>query len=1300
MPNAGGKWGVPAVISIAPSRRDDTGTARRRLVVAVTVRDKEGEARVERALVDSGAEENCIRQALVAECGLRPTTQGGTGLATLDGKEVWTYGVHHLPITATDSGGETRTSRHIFVACDFDGLDVNVILGYPWLAAVDPLLGFRAGVWWHAKVAPGIDVANAEEFYRETEGQGVYCVVVRESALHRRIGVVSASTERPANGVPQEYQDYADVFDASAAGILPEHHPMEHRIELEPGAEPPWGPIYPLGEPELKTLREYLDSSLEKGWIRRSISPAGAPILFALKKDGALRLCVDYRGLNKVTVRNRTPLPLITETLDRLRRSKVFTKLDLKDAYHRIRIREGDEWKTAFRTRYGHFEYLVMPFGLTNAPATFQAYINQALVGLVDVICVIYLDDILVFSEDPTEHTASVRQVLDRLRTHRLYANLAKCTFRESEVEFLGFLVGPHGITMDPSRVTTVSEWPTPKSTRDVQVFLGFANFYRRFIEGYSRLAGPLTNLLKTTGDGRPTGPFRMGPEALTAFAALKRRFTEAPILRHYDPALRVRLETDASGYAVSGILSQLFGADSAAKWHPIAFFSKKMTPVQLRYDTHDKELMAIVLSMEHWGQYLRGVTQPVRVLTDHNNLRYFMTKRRLNGRQSRWAESLSRYDFVIEHQPGKANPADAPSRRPDYKPGDGDEDSQFLPGLHFRIEPQSGLGAVPPQGGAGSQPVSTQSPGKEGAGLRQPQPAQPLELRRSRWKDAPEDRGPSRPAHMQESWAKTNRDEVGGVPRLKPVTGAVVCRLHVPRRRTVSVLANETAYDPVSAPIHELIGDLQRKDAFVTDRRYESETIRGRTAGSAGQDWKLGDDGLLRKGSALYVPNSPALRDEILTSCHDDPYAGHFGFARTLELVRRKYNWPGMRKDIKRYVMTCPICQRMKTKRHRPYGELAPFQPPTRPWQEITMDFVVGLPPSKFRGRVYDSILVVVDRFTKTARYIPVNATITASELAETFINTIFKDYGTPAGITSDRGPQFTSQFWSHFMFCLKIRRRLSTAFRPQTDGQTERQNQTLEHYLRCYCNYAQDDWAAKLALAEFSYNNSTHETTGKPPFYLLYGYVPTIDVEDTAYEGGDKTTAEERVEKLQAERKELAETLRKATDAHKKYYDVRHKPMRYKIGDQVMLAAKNIKQLRPNRKLADKYLGPFRVKQVVGSHSQAYRLELPLAYRIHDVFHVSLLEPYHQRADTVSTPAIDIQGHDEWEVQSIQAHKETEQGVRYLVRWAGYSPADDTWEPLGNLTNALEKVREYHAAAPQAIRWRGRRKKTVKGA
>ena len=196
---------------------------------------------------------------------------------------------------------------------------------------------------------------------------------------------------------------------------MPQRKESDHIIDVEEGGFPPYGPLYNLSGPELGVLRTYLDDALAKGWIRHSVSPAGAPVLFVPKKDGGLRLCVDYRGLNKVTIKNRHPLPLISETLDRLSGAKVFTKMDLKDAYHRIRIREGDEWKTAFCTRYGHFEYLVMPFGLANAPATFQAYINKALAGYVDVFCVVYLDDILVYSDSLSDHEVHVKKILKRL---------------------------------------------------------------------------------------------------------------------------------------------------------------------------------------------------------------------------------------------------------------------------------------------------------------------------------------------------------------------------------------------------------------------------------------------------------------------------------------------------------------------------------------------------------------------------------------------------------------------------------------------------------------------------------------------------------------------------------------------------------------------------------------------------------------------------------------------------------------------------------------------------------------------
>ena len=280
--------------------------------------------------------------------------------------------------------------------------------------------------------------------------------------------------------VPAEYSDYSDVFSAENAAELPENTGMnEHAIKLEEGKQPPFDPIYSLGPVELETLKTYIKTNLANSFIRPSKSPAGAPILFDRKPDGSLRLCVDYRGLNNITIKNQYPLPLIGESLDRLGRARRFTQLDLTNAYYWMRICEGDEWKTAFRTRYGHFKYQVMPFGLFNAPATFQRYVNKILAEKLDVFVIVYLDDILIYTEDPGQsHVDAVRWVLDQLRKYSLFANLKKCRFHQDEIRFLGYVVSSKGISMEAEKIEVVKEWPEPKLVRDIQVFLGFANFY------------------------------------------------------------------------------------------------------------------------------------------------------------------------------------------------------------------------------------------------------------------------------------------------------------------------------------------------------------------------------------------------------------------------------------------------------------------------------------------------------------------------------------------------------------------------------------------------------------------------------------------------------------------------------------------------------------------------------------------------------------------------------------------------------------------------------------------------------
>ena len=301
---------------------------------------------------------------------------------------------------------------------------------------------------------------------------------------------------------------------------------------------------------------------------------------------------MDYRALNEMTVKNRYPLPLIRETLDRLSHARYFTKLDIIAAFNRLRMKEGEEWKTAFRTRYGLFEYLVMPFGLHGAPAFFQHYINDILREYLDIFCTAYIDDILIYSNTLGEHKGHVRKVLSALRSAGLQVEITKCEFHVEEVLYLGMIVGRYGIKMDPAKVAAIKEWATPINVKDVQSFLGFANFYRRFIRGFSEIAAPLTALT-----GKKT-VWEWTPQCQLAFENLKVLFCTAPVLALYDPDLECVVETDASDHVSAGVFSQR-GSDGLIR--PIAFFSKKHSPAECNYEIYDKELLAVVLAFQEW---------------------------------------------------------------------------------------------------------------------------------------------------------------------------------------------------------------------------------------------------------------------------------------------------------------------------------------------------------------------------------------------------------------------------------------------------------------------------------------------------------------------------------------------------------------------------------------------------------------------------------------------------------------------------------------------------------------------------
>ena len=422
--------------------------------------------------------------------------------------------------------------------------------------------------------------------------------------------------------------------------------------------------LYNLFQKGLAELRRYLNNVLNKGWIKLSMSFVDASILFVLKKDEELRLCVNYKDLNAIIIKNSHFLSLITKMLNRLCKVKRFIKLNLRNVYHRIQIKKNDEWKTAFRTRYEHFEYHIMSFDLTNASATFQIYINKALRRLVDVICVICLNDILIFNENSTKHRRHVQQVLERLKNFELYVNLKKCEFDMEEVEFLDFIVFTKKIQMNSKRIQIIKKWSKSKIYREVQIFLKFLNFYKRFIYRYFKIIASLTSLLKND-EKEKKNPLKWSNEIEQAFRQLKNIFMSISFLIHYDFLKRNRVKNDVFNFAVAGDFNQQNENDN---WRSMTFWSRKMIFAEQNYEIYDQELLTIVVAFKQWRYYLKSNFYSIKVLSDHNSLKRLMTKKELNSRQARWTQVLATYDFEIFHRSSNRNSADDPLRRSDYE--------------------------------------------------------------------------------------------------------------------------------------------------------------------------------------------------------------------------------------------------------------------------------------------------------------------------------------------------------------------------------------------------------------------------------------------------------------------------------------------------------------------------------------------------------------------------------------------------------------------------------------------------------
>ena len=997
----------------------------------------------------------------------------------------------------------------------------------------------------------------------DDEGDPMTLWIRAKTTISQKLAQASIEPKEPKTieeMIPPIYLKYRKVFEKQASERLPESRPWDHAIDLKPDFVPRNCKIYPLTPQEQILQDRFLEENLRKGYIRPSKSPMASPFFFVAKKEeNALRPCQDYRQLNEGTVKNVYPLPLIGDLLDRMKGAEYFTKLDIRWGYHNVRIKEGDQWKAAFKTNKGLFEPVVMFFGLCNSPPTFQAMMNEIFADMIaEGWLEIYMDDMGIHSDNLEEHQRRTLRVLRRMEENDLYLKPEKCTFDARQMEYLGLIITPGKIEMDPTKLAGIRDWPTPTTVKHVRSFLGFANFYRKFIGHYAEIAKPLNNL--THLDKK----FEWDEETENAFQALKSAFAKTPVLIMPDSTKPFLLECDASKWALGAVLKQ---QDMNGDWHPCGFISRTFDQTQRNYDVGDRELLAIITALETWRHYLQGSPHPVTVFSDHKNLTYFKSPQKLNRRQARWNLTLSQYDLKLVHIPGqKMVQSDALSRRPDHilTEDDDNENVILLPETMF---------------------------------LRQID----LELRNAIIEAMTKD---DFPRNTIETLKK------GGPPPIK--------------------------------------SDLKA--------------------------WEIREE-LLFFNERCYVPANEELRRNIVKKFHDLPPMAHPGQYKTMEAIRKYYWWPGMYTFIRNYVMGCATCQQNKVNTHPTTPPLMPIRSNAgRPFAIITTDFITDLPISEG----YDSLMVVVDHgLTKGVILIPCTKTIDALGTADAYLDHVYRRFGLPDTIISDRGPQFASQVFRNIGKTLGIDLRMSTAYHPQTDGETERVNQELEVYLRIFCGNNPDKWRSFLPIMEFAHNNRTHETTKQTPFYLMGGYEPKAF--PIAFENTNIPSVEQRMVMLQRARDEAKAAHELARQKMAERITRGFKP--FKKGDQVWLEGKNLKTLYESKKISPKREGPFEIQEVLGPLT--YRLTLPVRWKIHPVFHAALLTPYRQTqayGPNYPNPPPDlIEGEEEYEVEAIIAWRKRGRTRQYLIKWKGYPTSDNSWEPESNLKRSRRLLETY---------------------